>query len=352
MTKLKIKNPPADGINLMNKIAFIETTEWERGYLSKFPDFVSLCDFYPETINQDNISKFKDYEVISCFINSQFTKELIDQLPNLKLIATRSTGFDHIDVNYCKEKGIIVSTVPTYGSHTVAEYTFGLLLCLIRKIDTAYHQVRETGKFNIEGLKGIELFNKTLGVIGTGKIGVNVIKIANGFGMQVLGYDKYPNEELAQQLSFEYVPLEKLLQDSDIITLHVPYNSETHHLLNRNNIPLIKQGAYIINTARGGIIETEALYQALKSGRIAGAALDVLEEEGDIKDEQELLLKNKLISPEELKIALLNHLFIDLNNVLVTPHNAFHTEEALQNIVQTTIDNINGYLKGQYKNQV
>jgi len=336
----------------MNKIAFLETSDWEREYLKKFPRFIALTDLYEEDLNLENVAKFKDYEIISCFINSQFSKEILDQLPKLKIIATRSTGFDHLDLNVCKAKGVLVANVPGYGSHTVAEYTFGLLICLVRKIYDAYHRVRETGNFDLTGLKGRELFNKTLGVIGTGRIGINVIKIANGFGMKVIAYDKYPNDELEQQLDFEYISFEELLKQADIITLHVPYNTETHHLLNKNNISLIKTGAYVINTSRGGVIETEALYQALKSGQIAGAALDVLEEEEGVKEEQELLVKGKIAESEKLKTILLNHIFIDLDNVIVSPHNAFNTEEALESIVAMTIDNIDDYLKGKPINLV
>jgi len=336
----------------MNKIAFLETSDWEREYLKKFPRFIALTDLYEEDLNLENVAKFKDYEIISCFINSQFSKEILDQLPKLKIIATRSTGFDHLDLNVCKAKGVLVANVPGYGSHTVAEYTFGLLICLVRKIYDAYHRVRETGNFDLTGLKGRELFNKTLGVIGTGRIGINVIKIANGFGMKVIAYDKYPNDELEQQLDFEYISFEELLKQADIITLHVPYNTETNHLLNKNNISLIKTGAYVINTSRGGVIETEALYQALKSGQIAGAALDVLEEEEGVKEEQELLVKGKIAESEKLKTILLNHIFIDLDNVIVSPHNAFNTEEALESIVAMTIDNIDDYLKGKPINLV
>ena len=336
----------------MNKVAFLETSDWEREYLKKFPRFIALADLYEEDLSLENVAKFKDYEIISCFINSQLSKEVLEKLPNLKFIATRSTGFDHLDLNVCKAKGVLVANVPGYGSHTVAEYTFGLLICLVRKIYDAYHRVRETGSFDLTGLKGRELFNKTLGVIGTGRIGINVIKIANGFGMKVIAYDKYPNDELEQQLDFIYVSFEELLKQADIITLHVPYNTETHHLLNKNNISLIKTGAYVINTSRGGVIETEALYQALKSGQIAGAALDVLEEEESVKEEQELLVKGKIAESEKLKTILLNHIFIDLDNVIVSPHNAFNTEEALENIVATTIENIDGYLKGKPINLV
>jgi len=162
--------------------------------------------------------------------------------------------------------------------------------------------------------------------------------------MNVIAYDKYPKEELVQELDFKYVSFEELLSQSDIITLHIPYNKETHHLLNKDNLSKTKKGVYIINTARGGIIETQALYQALKKGQIAGAALDVLEEEGNLKEEQRMLLEEEDIPPEKLKTLLANHIFIDLDNVIISSHNAFNTKEALQNIVITTMENIQSYL--------
>lgn len=336
----------------MKKIIFLETTEKEKEILQKYPDFLELVDFSEEKLTPENADKYKDYEIISVFIGSQLPKEVLSQLKNLKFIATRSTGFDHIDTSYCKENNILVASVPSYGEHTVAEYTFALLLCLIRKIYNAYHRVRETGSFSLEGLQGEELFGKTLGVIGTGKIGREVIKIAKGFSMKVIAYDKYPQEELAQELGFEYIVLADLLSQSDIISLHVPYNKETHHLINKDNISKIKKGAYVINTARGGIIETGALYQALKNGQIAGAGLDVLEEEGDLKEEQRMLSEKQDISSEKLKTLLANHIFIDLDNVIISPHNAFNTKEALENILVTTMENIEGYLKGGPKNLI
>jgi D-lactate dehydrogenase len=336
----------------MKKIIFLETTEKEKEILQKYPDFLKKVDFSSEKLSFKNAQKFKDYEVVSIFIGSQLSKEILNQLSNLKFIATRSTGFDHIDLDYCREHNILTASVPSYGAHTVAEYTFGLLLCLVRKIYTAYHRVRENGSFSLEGLEGEELFGKTLGVIGTGHIGREVIKIAKGFSMKVIAYDKYPQEELALELGFEYIDLENLLSQSDIITLHVPYNKETHHLLNKDNLSKVKKGAYIINTARGGIIETNALYQALKKGNIAGAALDVLEEEGDLKEEQRMLLEKQDIPSEKLRTLLANHIFIDLENVIISPHNAFNTKEALENILMTTIENIEGYLEGKPKNLV
>jgi len=336
----------------MKKIIFFEATEKEKNILQKYPDFFNLVDFSEDKLNHENAGEFKDYEITSVFIGSQLSQQALSQLNNLKFIATRSTGFDHIDLNYCKENGISVSSVPNYGDHTVAEYTFALLLCLIRKVYNAYHQVRETGSFSLEGLQGEELFNKTLGVIGTGKIGREVIKIAKGFSMKVIAYDKYPQEDLAEELEFEYFNLEDLLAQSDVISLHVPYTEETHHLINKDNILKIKPGAYIINTSRGGVIETDALYQALKKNHLAGAALDVLEEEGDLKEEQRMLAEKQDITTEKLKTLLANHIFIDLDNVIISPHNAFNTKEALENILITTMENINGYLNNELKNLI
>ncbi len=336
----------------MNKIIYLETAEWEKKILQNYPDFLGKIDLSSEKLTAENITQFKDYEVISPFIGSQLIAENLSPLTNLKYITTRSTGFDHIDLDYCQKHDILVSNVPAYGKHTVAEYTFALLLTLIRKIYQSYHQVRETGSFSLKGLEGRELFGKIIGVIGTGNIGTEVIKIAKGFSMKVIANDKYPNEELAQQLDFTYVTLKELLSQADIITLHVPYNKGTYHLLNKDNIPLIKQDAYLINTSRGAVVETQALYRALKEGKLAGAALDVLEEEGDIKEEQKMLLQDTELDSKELKTLLVNHAFIDLDNVIITPHNAFNTQEALRNIEITTMENIEEYLNGSPKNLI
>jgi len=336
----------------MSKIAYLEVLPWEKEILQRYPEFLRKIDLFPEKLSEENRAKFKKYEIISTFISSQLTAENLKYLTNLKYITTRSTGFDHIDLNYCKKNKILVSNVPDYGKHTVAEYTFALLLSLIRKIYQSYHQVRESGSFALKGLRGRELFGKTIGVIGTGHIGTEVIKIAKGFSLKVIAYDKYPRKELAEKLGFTYLPLKEVLRQADIITLHVPYNKSTHHLLNKNNISQIKKGAYLINTSRGGVIETQALYEALINKQIAGAALDVLEEEGDIKEEQEILLEGKDMSSEDLKTLWANHILIDMDNVIVTPHNAFNTKEALKNIEVTTKENIEQYLKGRPQNLI
>lgn len=307
--------------------------------------------FFPKALIKQFLPEQTDYDVISVFTSSQINSKIINSFPNLKLITVRATGYDNVDIAAAKAKNIIVSNVPSYGSNTVAEYTFGLILSLSRKIPQAVNRLKIGFEFDFAGLRGFDLHNKTLGVIGTGKIGVNVIKIATGFGMKVLGCDNYPNEQLAQQLGFTYLPLEEVLKNADIVTLHVPLLPQTRHLINKSNIKLMKKGSILINTSRGAVVETESLFQVLTSGHLAGAALDVLEEEVDIKEEAELLGENQL-SAHQYKIILQNHILINLPNVIVTPHMAFYTKEAEESILQTTVENIKGVVENLPKNIV
>ena len=276
---------------------------------------------------------------------------MLSHLPNLQLITTRSTGYDHIDLVACVKHGTAVANVPSYGSPTVAEFAFALILTLSRKIYDAYHRVREDGSFQLDGLQGFDLKGKTLGVVGTGDIGRAVVRIANGFEMKVVASDVKPDEEFAKEQSFRYCELDELLEQSDIVTLHVPYLASTHHLINKDNITKFKRGAYLINTSRGPVVETEALVQALTNGHIAGAGLDVLEEEGIVKDELAFLVGGH---PEatNLKTVLAGHVLIDHPNVIVTPHNAFNTQEALQRILETTIENHLSFIHEEPRNLV
>lgn len=338
------------------KIAFFNLGAWEKEYLQVNKEFASLQAekmFFESPLGKDTIPADRDFDIVSVFIDSIISQEVLDALPNLKYIATSSTGYDHIDIEICKARNIAVSNVPTYGEHTVAEYTFALMLALLRKICESNHRVKESGSFNLQGLRGFDLSGKTLGVIGTGKIGRNVIKIAKGFNMEVVAFDPYPDDAFAESLAFRYAPFEEVLKLSDIITLHVPYNNKTHHLINKDSLQIIKKGAWLINTSRGGIIETEALIEALQNGSLAGAALDVLEEEGIIKDELHFLLKNYNKTEEvNLRTVLADHALIDMPNVIITPHNAFNTEEALKRILDATIQNIKGFIEGNPVNLV
>ncbi|TSC64852.1 MAG: D-lactate dehydrogenase [Parcubacteria group bacterium Gr01-1014_91] len=289
-------------------------------------------------------------EVLCTFIESKIGEDEMKIFPALKLIATRSTGYDHIDLAAAKARGIAVANVPFYGENTVAEFAFALLLALSRRIIDADERVRE-GTFSPTGLRGFDLSGKTLGVVGTGHIGAHIIRMAQGFGMKVIGFDAFPNADLSHTLNFTYVSLAELLAQSDIITLHVPYNEHTHHLINKENIGGIKKGAYLINTARGAVVETDALVDALKNGTLAGAALDVLEEEGDLLDAT-TLLNAPHPKAEDLKILLENHYLIEHPRVIVTPHLAFNTQEAVERILNTTVENIRGFVNGAPANIV
>jgi D-lactate dehydrogenase len=333
------------------KIAFFEIENWEIEYIRNRESEIGNRElfFYKEKLNKDNLPMERDFDVISVFVGSEIKKEVVEAFSNLKLITTRSTGFDHIDLEAAKQKGVKLGYIPGYGDNTVAEFAFALILNLSRKIFDAYDRIKESGRFDFEGLQGFDLRGKTIGVVGTGRIGRHMVSIAKGFGMNVLAYDVYPDEKFAEANGFKYVPFEELLAGSNIISLHVPYSESTHHLINSGNIGKIKRGGLLINTARGAIVDTDSVIKALSSGALGGYGADVLEEEGIIKDERQFLLYGH---PEEhnLKIALANHVLIDMPNVIITPHNAFNTKEAMQRILDTDIENIKSFIeKGEPK---
>jgi len=334
------------------KIAFFEVPKSEQPVFMQAFNGVEVS-FFEEKLNEDNVSLVKDAEIVSVFVNSEINKNIIDSLLNLKFVATRSTGFDHIDVEYATSKNIKVSNVPAYGSHTVAEFSFGLLLNLSRKIYDAYHNLREGADFSIFDLQGFDLFGKTIGIIGTGKIGKNSVKIAKGFGMNVVAYDLHPDLEFAKENNFEYKTLQEVLSVSDVITLHAPYTKENHHLINKENISLMKKGVFLINTARGELIDTDALVWALKEKIIAGAGLDVLEGERELKEEIEIVSSpEKAERVKDYKTLLEDRVLIDMPNVIVTPHVAFYSKEAEGEIVKMTIDNIQNFISGSPQNIV
>lgn len=307
--------------------------------------------YVPEILSEETLPVALDAPVISVFTASPVTDAELEKLPNLKYIATRSTGYDHIDLTTIAKRDVIVSNVPSYGENTVAEHAFGLLLGLSKKIYEGYDQIREKGDFNFDALQGFDLKGKTLGVIGAGRIGCHSIAIAKGFGMNVLAYDLFPKPELATQLGFSYVSLDELLAQSDVVTLHVAHTPETHHLINTESITKMKRGVVLINTSRGAVVETEALIKALLSGQIGAAGLDVLEEEGVIRDEMQFVLSDKS-TDHDLRTVLANHVLIDMPNVIITPHIAFNTKEAVERILETTIDNIESFIKGTPQNIV
>jgi D-lactate dehydrogenase len=295
-------------------------------------------------------AQIKDIDILSVFINDKLNKNRLQQFPRLKMIATRTTGYDHIDLDYARSAGILVCNVPAYGDNTVAEHTFALILSLSRNLRKAYLK-NLAGDYSLNGLTGFDLKGRTIGIIGTGKIGLRVIQIARGFSMNVIAADPFPNALLADVLQYKYVPVPELLARSDIISLHAPYSKQTHHLINMGTIKYIEKRPLLINTSRGGLIETEALIKALDSEIISGAGIDVIEGE-------ELLfnLEDQRMAKAcdcEKHFQLINTLnILKRDNVVFTPHIAFNSKEAIMRIVDTTIDNIAAFSSGQPINVV
>lgn len=316
------------------KIAFFEITDLEKEKFEKaFSD--DTLAFFEESIQDVSLDKYQNSEILCVFVHSEISKEIINQTPNLKLIATRSTGIDHIDVEACEEKNIEVKNVPLYGENTVAEHAFALMLSLSRKIHQSYVRSMQ-GKFSTEGLQGFDLKDKTLGIIGGGRIGLHVARIARSFGMHVRVYDINQDNFLAELINFKYVSLDELLTTSDIVSLHVPLNKYTEHMINSESLQKMKDKALLINTARGGLVDTSALIEALKNGKLSGAGLDVIE------GEEYLIEENIFNSPIEkaAKLIVESKQLLENENVVLTPHNAFNSVEAVNRIINTTIQNI------------
>ncbi len=335
----------------MAHIVFYDATEQDREQLTRFLQPTDhFWEYTEDKISLENINP--DAEVISVFVSSTVTKEMIAKMPRLRLIACRSTGFNNIDLASAKARDITVTNVPTYGEHTVAEYAFAMLLYLTRKIGPAV-AVAQSGSMKHDTLIGTDLAGKTMGIIGCGRIGRNAIKIAKGFDMHVIAYDPYPNEQLANEIGYEIASLEDLLQRSDFISLHAPYSRSSHHIINSMNVGLIKRGAFLVNTARGELVDTSVIVDALQSGRLAGAALDVLEGETLISlDEESVLLANGRSDPIALKRSLEITVLSKMPNVIITNHNAFNTAEAIERINKIAADNIINYWYGTAPNAV
>lgn len=303
-----------------------------------------------EPLQASNASQFADAEVVSTFIYSTLDRHVLDQLASAKMIATRSTGYDHIDMEVCAERKIAVCNVPTYGENTVAEHVFALLLAISHRLRDAMERAR-SGWFSPEGLEGFDLQGKVLGVIGTGAIGRHVIRIARGFLMDVVAFDLHPDLELEADLGFRYVGFDDLLARSDIISLHVPASPKTHHLIGADAFRRMKRGAIILNTARGGVIDVIALVQALRTGQVAAAGLDVLPDEPLIREEAELI-SSAFAGQHDLRNLVAGHVLLNMPNVIVTPHSGFNTREATARIIATTIENIEAFAAGRPRNRV
>ncbi len=300
-------------------------------------------------LNEETVKEVGEASVVSVFIRSLVSPVVVQRMPNVRLITTRSTGFDHIDLAACVESGITVCNVPSYAENTVAEHTFSLILALSRKLAVAMRRT-PYGDFSLAGLIGFDLREKTLGVVGAGNIGLHVIRIGRAFGMEVLACDARPQHLLAEVLGFQYTPLDELLSRSDVISLHVPYRPETHHLLNRERFAMLKPGVLVVNTARGALVDTVALLEALDSGRVGGAALDVIEGEEQLMEEPQMFHLPDI--EEKLRQMLTGHVLAKHDNVIITPHMAWYSKEALERILDVTASNIRGFLAGTPANVI
>jgi D-lactate dehydrogenase len=332
------------------RVVIFEVEEWERDAFASLEKAGHDVTLTSEPLGEGNATEHADAEAVSTFIYSDLSASTLGKFPELKLVATRSTGFDHIALDHCDERGIAVANVPAYGCHAVAEHVFALLLTISHRVTEAVDRTRK-GDFSMKGLMGFDLKGKTLGVVGTGSIGRCVIGIAAGFSMKVLAFDVRPDEEYSREAGFDYVDLAELLRCSDVVTLHVPANKATHHLLSAEEFAMMKDGAVVINTSRGSVIDTPELLKALTEGRVAAAGLDVLAEEPVIHEEAELL-RSIYRKEHNLETLFADHMLMHLRNVFVTPHTAFNTREAVETIVRTTVRNIDAFAKGAPQNLV
>jgi D-lactate dehydrogenase len=311
----------------MYKVTFLDFV-----FENKEDIYLADCEFEifpPATTATEIIQATQQADIL--LMRDQFgkmTAEVMDACPKLKLIITRSAGYEHIDLEGAKKRGIVVCNVPDYGAHMIAEHAFGLMLAVARNVCKGHQRYRQVKRFDDTGLGGVELYQKTLGVIGTGRIGRHSLRIGKGFGMQVVASDVVQNESLASELGFNYLPLNELLATADFITIHAPLLESTHHLINADALARVKPGAILVNTSRGPLVDTAALKEALASGRLRGAGLDVLEDERTVY-----------------------HDFGEAN-VVITPHLGWYTEEARDRIMQITLENVRMWMAGAPINRV
>lgn len=318
----------------MKTVAFFDTKIYDRESFLKFSNDDINIRFFENKLNRDTVSMAACCDAVCVFVNDSIDKTVIEQLEKfgVGLVAMRCAGYNNVDLKAARGRVQIVR-VPAYSPYAVAEHAIGMILLLNRKLHRAYIRTRDHN-FSLEGLTGFDLHGKTVGVIGTGKIGRAFCEIAKGFGMNILGFDPYESKEFKGK----YVTLDELLSKSDIITLHCPLTKENRHIINAETVAKIKQGVFIINTSRGKLIDTQALIDGLKSGRIGAAGLDVYEEETSLFFED---FSEEIIHDDTLSTL------ISMPNVLVTSHQAFLTREALNAIAETTMKNLEDYFNGK-----
>ncbi len=319
------------------KIVFFGTQPYDKESFNRINQKFGLEIFYHRShLNNRNVSLAEGADIVCIFVNDTADAHTIGKLSEIgvKLIALRCSGFNNVDLNAAARYGIPVVRVPAYSTHAVAEYAVALILSLNRKIHRAYWRTRD-GNFSLQGLLGFDLFGRSAGIIGTGKIAKVLIHILKGFGMKLLAYDPYPDYAFAREEGMEYVSLEELYRHSDIISLHCPLTEDTRYIINTDSIRQMKPGVMIINTGRGLLIHTESLIEGLKNKQIGSAGLDVYEEEADYfyEDTSDRIMNDDLLAR-----------LLSFNNVIVTSHQAFFTREALDNIARTTLQNIRDFI--------
>ena len=327
------------------KIAFFDAKAYDKPSFEKYGrDYGIVFKFFETRLNEDTVELARGFDGICVFVNDDVNATVIDRLSemNVSIIALRCAGFNNVDVKHARGK-IHVFRVPAYSPYAVAEHAIALLLTSIRRIHKAYIRSRDFN-FSLSGLTGFDLHGKTVGVVGTGKIGRVFIDICRGFGMNVLAYDKFPAHDLDNGDTIKYAQLDELFAESDIISLHCPLTDETHHMIDENAIEKCKKGVVIINTSRGALVDAQALLDGIKSRKVGAACLDVYEEESDLffEDNSGHILEDDILAR-----------LISMPNVIVTSHQAFLTEEALENIAETTVKNISDFVKnGQCANEL
>lgn len=317
------------------KIAFFGAKPYDIASFDKVNEKYNYdIRYYKGHLNPNNVVLTQDTDAVCIFVNDTADVAVIDAMVNngVKLLALRCAGFNNVDLKAAKGK-LPVVRVPAYSPYAVAEYSLALMLSLNRKIHRAYWRTRD-GNFSLNGLMGFDMHGKTIGIIGTGKIAKILIRLLKGFGMRILAYDLYPDMKFAGEEGISYVSLDELYRESDIISLHCPLTDQTKYMIDKDSIDKMKEGVMIINTGRGQLINTNDLIEGLKEKKIAAAGLDVYEEEGEYFYEDK---SDKIIDDDVLARLL------SFNNVIVTSHQAFFTKEALHNIAETTLQNIDDF---------
>ncbi len=319
------------------KIAVFSSKPYDTAYLTQANNGRHELVFHEIALKPSSVLLAQGCEAVCCFVNDQLNAEVLKGLAEqgVKLVALRCAGFNQVDLEAARSLGITLTRVPEYSPHAIAEHTLGLILMLNRQLHRAHHRVREND-YSLNGLLGFDLYGKTVGVIGTGKIGRNFSQIMLGLGCRVVAYDPFPNEAL-RSAGVEYVELEDLWPQSDIISLHCPLTPDNYHLINAEALLKMKPGVMLINTGRGGLLDTKAVITGLKSSQVGYLGLDVYEEEGDLffEDHSSQLLQDDVFAR-----------LLTFPNVVITGHQAFFTREALTAIAETTLNNINGFAQG------